>query len=50
MYRVGRLAMVCVLLATLLLTGPAGVAQAGQAPQAGAVACGSASRSMGSCG
>ena len=37
MYRVGRLAMVCVLLATLLLTGPAGVAQAGQAPQAGAV-------------
>ena len=37
MYRVGRLAMISVLLATLLLTGPAGVAQAGQAPQAGAV-------------
>ena len=37
MYRVGRLAMVCILLAILLLTGPAGVAQAGQAPQAGAV-------------
>ena len=33
MYRVGRLAMVCVLLAILLLTGPAGVAQAGQAAQ-----------------